>query len=54
MLVIDMERKVPFNQDAICDICCQVKGSFNFDGDFICSKCWEEFLIEEDDYDDMG
>jgi uncharacterized membrane protein len=38
-----MSRDVPFDEDAICDICGD-KGAFDFMGDLICPKCSEAEL----------
>jgi hypothetical protein len=33
-----MSRDVPYEDDAICDICGK-KGAFDFMGDYICENC---------------
>jgi len=42
-----MNREVPFDDDAICDICGH-KGAFDFMGDYICESCASENLPQED------
>ena len=45
-------RMVPFDPDAICDLCGAV-GAFDFMGDFYCEECVDDMKDEweDDEYD---
>ena len=40
-------RIVPFDKDAVCDVCGQV-GAYDFMGDYLCGKCASERIPEEE------
>uniref|UniRef100_A0A6H1ZSR1 Uncharacterized protein n=1 Tax=viral metagenome TaxID=1070528 RepID=A0A6H1ZSR1_9ZZZZ len=42
-----MSRDVPFDKDAVCDVCGKV-GAWDFMGDFLCPECASK-VIEKDD-----
>ena len=44
-----MNREVPFDKDAICDIC-GAQGAFDFMGDFVCPRCNHEIDADDEDY----
>ncbi len=44
-----MSRTIPFDTSQKCDIC-QIQGSFDFYGDYLCEKCFRE--DNEEEYDD--
>jgi len=39
-----MTRDVPFDENAMCDICGKL-GAFDFMGDFFCSECIEKHRL---------
>lgn len=45
-----MSRTVPFDREAICDIC-GMQGAFDFMGDLLCTLCMpeEDAVLEECD-----
>jgi len=42
-----MSRDVPFDDDAICDVCGK-EGAYDFIGDYLCPECVEK-VIERDE-----
>lgn len=43
-----MSREVPFDKDAICDVCGK-QGAFDFMGDLLCSECTEKYTTTDAD-----
>ena len=43
-----MSRIVPYNSDLICDDCGH-KGAYDFMGDYLCQKCADKYIKNEDD-----
>jgi hypothetical protein len=41
-----MSHDVPFDDNAICDVC-GAKGAYDFMGDLLCSKCAEQAIKSE-------
>jgi len=39
-------RDVPFDKDAICDVCLR-KGAYDFMGDLLCPECAEKAIPSE-------
>lgn len=44
-----MNRVVPFDTSEFCQVC-NVKGCYDFQGDYLCEKCFRE--DQEAEYDD--
>ncbi len=47
-----MSRSIPFDTSEYCDIC-NIKGAFDYMGDYLCEKCSRaeiDDVIYEDDY----